>query len=289
LRLGRNINAQWNDDGHNVLHVLLTGEDSGYYLDYADQPVWKLARCLAEGFVYQGEHSDYTGEPRGMPSGHLSPTAFVLFLQNHDQVGNRAFGERLTTLVEPAALEAAIGLLMLSPQIPLLFMGEEVASRTPFLFFTDHHAELGDKVREGRRSEFARFPAFADPVSRERIPDPNALQTFSASVPQADPLLGPEREALYRRLIDLRAREIVPRLDGAYALAAEAVGSKAVVARWQLGDGTVMTVATNLDAEAVALDAPAGTLLFTNREMPPGRLPGHCTCVFLDMPRSAND
>ena len=92
-----------------------------------------------------------------MPSGHLPPTAFVLFLQNHDQIGNRAFGERLTTLVEPAALEAAIALMMLCPQIPLLFMGEEDASRTPFLFFTDHGAELADAVREGRRSEFSQF------------------------------------------------------------------------------------------------------------------------------------
>jgi malto-oligosyltrehalose trehalohydrolase len=289
LRLGKNINAQWNDDGHNVMHVLLTGEDSGYYLDYADQPAWKLARCLAEGFVYQGEHSHYMGEPRGMPSGHLPPTAFVLFLQNHDQVGNRAFGERLTTLVESAALEAAIGLLMLSPQIPLLFMGEEKASRTPFLFFTDHHTELGDKVREGRRNEFAKFPAFADAATRERIPDPNAAETFAASVPHADPSLGPAREALYRRLIDLRAREIVPRLEGAYALTAEAVGPKAVIARWQLRDGAILTVATNLDTKPVALDPPAGRLLFANREMPPDLLPGHCTCAFLDMPHSVND
>ena len=96
--LGKDIDAQWNDDGHNVLHVLLTGEDAGYYLDYADQPAWKLARCLSDGFIYQGEQSRYTGEQRGMPSGHLPPTAFVLFLQNHDQIGNRAFGERLTAL-----------------------------------------------------------------------------------------------------------------------------------------------------------------------------------------------
>ena len=256
--LGKDIDAQWNDDGHNVLHVLLTGEDGGYYLDYADQPAWKLARCLAEGFIYQGEQSHYTGEPRGMPSGHLPPTAFVLFLQNHDQIGNRAFGERLTALVEPAALEAAIALLMLCPQIPLLFMGEETASRTPFLFFTDHHAELADAVREGRRSEFAKFPAFADPASRERIPDPNAPETFAASVPHADPVLGPAREALYRRLIALRATAIVPRLDGARALTAEVIGPKAVVARWRLGDGAILTLASNLDADAVPLDLPAG-------------------------------
>ncbi len=113
-----------------------------------------------------------------MPSSHLPPTAFVLFLQNHDQIGNRAFGERLTSLVQPAALEAAIALMLLCPQIPLLFMGEECASRTPFLFFTDHGAELADAVREGRRGEFAKFPTFADPASRERIPDPNAPETY---------------------------------------------------------------------------------------------------------------
>jgi maltooligosyltrehalose trehalohydrolase len=280
--LGKDIDAQWNDDGHNVLHVLLTGEDGGYYLDYADQPARKLARCLAEGFIYQGEHSRYTGEPRGVPSDHLPPSAFVLFLQNHDQTGNRAFGERLTSLVEPAALEAAIALLLLCPQIPLLFMGEECASRTPFLFFTDHHDELADAVREGRRGEFARFPAFADPAGRERIPDPNAPGTFAASQPQADPLLGPAREALYRRLIGLRATAIVPRLDGARALAAEVVGPKAVVARWRLGDGAVLTLASNLDGDPVPIDLPAGRVLFASTAMLPGRLPGHCTCAFID-------
>ena len=227
-------------------------------------PRWKLARCLTEGFVYQGEHARYTGEPRGMPSGHLPPTAFVLFLQNHDQIGNRAFGERLTTLTEPAALEAAIALLMLCPQIPLLFMGEECASRAPFLFFTDHGAELADAVRQGRRAEFAKFPAFADPATRERIPDPNAPETFAASLPQADPALGPAREALYRRLIELRAMAIVPRLDGARALTAEVVGPKAVVARWRLGDGAILTLASNLDAGAISMDLPAGRLLFAS-------------------------
>ncbi len=185
--LAKDVDAQWNDDAHNALHVLLTGEDGGYYADYAVKPAEKLARCLAEGFCFQGEYSNYLGAPRGMPSNHLPPTAFVLFLQNHDQIGNRAFGGRLTTLTDPAALEAAIALVMLSPQIPLLFMGEETASRTPFLFFTDHATDLADAVREGRRNEFARFPAFADPIKRKQIPDPNAPSTFEASAPHRDP------------------------------------------------------------------------------------------------------
>jgi maltooligosyltrehalose trehalohydrolase len=280
--LERDVDAQWNDDGHNVLHVLLTGEASGYYQDYVDQPAWKLARCLAEGFIYQGEHTLYTGDARGMPSAHLPPTAFVLFLQNHDQIGNRAFGERLTTLTDPAALEAAIALQILCPQIPLLFMGEETASRTPFLFCTDHAPQLADAVREGRRNEFAKFPAFADPGNRARIPDPNAPDTFAASVPRGDPAQGAAREALYRRLLGLRASVIVPRLAGARALSAEVVGPKAVLARWRLGDGAVLTLATNLDPHPVAIDIAGGQPLFTNAPVSDGRLPGYCTCAYLD-------
>jgi malto-oligosyltrehalose trehalohydrolase len=280
--LERDCDAQWNDDGHNVLHVLLTGEHGGYYGDYVDRPAEKLARCLADGFIYQGELSQYQGGTRGMPSAHLPPTAFVLFLQNHDQIGNRAFGERLTVLAETQALEAAIALLLLCPQIPLLFMGEETASRTPFLFFTGHHAELADAVREGRRNEFARFPAFADPAVRERIPDPNAERTFLASIPHGDIEFGAAREALYRRLLSLRRSVIVPRLAGARSLDAHALGSKAVVARWRMGDGAVLTLASNLGSEAVALEPPSGTLLFVSTDAVANVLPGYCTCVWID-------
>jgi maltooligosyltrehalose trehalohydrolase len=285
--LAKEVDAQWNDDGHNVLHVLLTDEDGGYYADYADKPAEKLARCLADGFIFQGEYSDYLGAPRGMPSGHLPPTAFVLFLQNHDQIGNRAFGERLTTLADPAALEAAIALVMLCPQIPLLFMGEETASRTPFLFFTEHGSELADAVREGRRNEFARFAAFSDPAKRAHIPDPNAARTFETSVAHGDLTLGAKREALYRQLIDLRLTEIVPRLNATRSVEARAIGQKAVVARWQLGDGAMLTLATNLDAQPIPIAPPAGSLLFANvvdaiSLARSGWLPGHCTYVFLD-------
>ncbi|MGC8073566.1 malto-oligosyltrehalose trehalohydrolase, partial [Salmonella enterica] len=118
------------------------------------------ARCLQQGFVYQGEVSPYSGEPRGEPSADLPPTAFVNFLQNHDQIGNRAFGERLTVLAHPLALHAAQALILLAPQVPMLFMGEECAAREPFLYFTDHQGELADAVREGRRKEFGEFGRF---------------------------------------------------------------------------------------------------------------------------------
>ncbi|RRW38150.1 malto-oligosyltrehalose trehalohydrolase, partial [Stutzerimonas stutzeri] len=144
--------AQWNDDGHNVLHALLTDESQGYYADYHQDATTKLARFLGEGFIYQGQ-SNRRGEARGEPSGHLPPTSFVLFLQNHDQTGNRAFGERLVSLADADALRAATAVLLLSPMVPLLFMGEEWGARQPFLFFTSHHGELADAVREGRRNE----------------------------------------------------------------------------------------------------------------------------------------
>lgn len=281
--LQRDVNAQWNDDGHNALHALLTDESGGYYADYADRPADKLARCLAEGWAFQGEFSNYLGNTRGSPSKHLPPTAHVLFLQNHDQVGNRAFGERLTTLVPPAALEAAITLLLLSPQIPLLFMGEETASRLPFLFFTDHRDELARAVREGRRNEFARFPDFADPDRRARIPDPNDPATFETSVPRPDPQQGAAREALYRRLITLRQSHIMPRLHGARGLEARVLDRKAVMASWRLGDGTTLTIATNLDARPVPLAHPSGRLIFASVDLFPDALPGHCTAAFLDI------
>ncbi len=181
LYLTHDFDAQWNDDAHHVLHVLLTGEREGYYEDYIDKPAERLARCLQDGFIYQGEPSPHRGgKPRGSPSAALPPTAFVLFLQNHDQIGNRAFGDRLTTLADPRALEAATALQLLAPQIPLIFMGEETASEAPFLFFTDHNPELAKAVREGRKAEFSTFSQFSDPALIARLPDPNARETFRA-------------------------------------------------------------------------------------------------------------
>ena len=259
-RLDGSYDAQWNDDFHNVLHVLLTDEAHGYYKDFAEAPVDKLARCLAEGFIYQGQGSpNQKGRPRGTPSGHLSPIRFVSFLQNHDQIGNRAMGERLTVLTSPERLRAATGLLLLCPQIPLTFMGDETGSQAPFLFFTDFHDELADAVREGRRGEFAGFPAFADPDARAAIPDPNAAATFEASRPVA----GPNAEAwrgLYTRLLTLRHERIMPHLDDAEALGAEVIGEKAVVARWRLGP-VRLTLAINLGDAPVALAAPEGVLV----------------------------
>jgi maltooligosyltrehalose trehalohydrolase len=256
------FDAQWNDDFHNVMHVLLTGETGAYYKDFADHPAEKLARCLAEGFIYQGEPSpNHDGLPRGEASDDLPATAFVSFLQNHDQVGNRAFGERLVELAPPQALHAATALMLLSPQIPLLFMGEDVGARTPFLFFTDFHDELADAVREGRRKEFAKFPDFTDPRTRARIPDPNALQTFERSRPQPGDDAEEWRTA-YRKLLSIRREHLIPRLRGAVSDGASVFGEKAVLGRWRLADGTRLTLAVNLSKGRASFPTqPLGTSL----------------------------
>src|SRR5690606_30237765 len=156
--------GEWNDDWHHVAHVLASGESEGYYRDYSDDPRGDMSIALATGFVQQGRPSPFReGASRGKPSAHLPPVAFVNFLQNHDQTGNRAFGERLTTMAEPRAIEVLTALLLPSPHTPLLFMGEEWGETRPFQFFTDFHGDLAVAVREGRRREFARWRHFADP------------------------------------------------------------------------------------------------------------------------------
>ena len=283
--------AQWNDDAHHVLHVLLTGETDGYYVDFADAPADKLARCLSEGFVYQGQPSIFrNGVRRGEPSKDLPPTAFVMFLQNHDQIGNRAFGERLSGLVEPAAMDAAYALLLLCPQIPLLFMGEEHGSKQPFLFFTSYpDEELAEAVREGRRGEFANAKGFADPEVRHRIPDPNHPDTFEMSRPDLAALDDPAIARLHR-LIALRREFIVPRLEGARSLGAEAVGPHAVVARWHMGDGAVLTIAVNLGPTEVTIPGHrfhlGGQLIHAtptiDADDPNDCLPAHATWALIE-------
>jgi maltooligosyltrehalose trehalohydrolase len=284
--LESHFEAQWNDDGHNVLHHLLTGEREAYYADYCEEPTKKLATVLGEGFIYQGQNNRH-GKTRGEPSGHLEPSSFVLFLQNHDQTGNRALGDRLITLAEPEALKAATALLLLSPMIPLLFMGEEWGSRTPFLFFTDFHDELADAVREGRRNEFAEFGAFNDPESRARIPDPNAVDTFEQSRPDfasAESAEHAEWYRLYRDLLALRAEQITPRIAGSKALGAEIHAEGAVTARWEMGDGQVLRIDLNLTPDDISILPVQSTPLHANRQTVidaarSGTLQGHSALV----------
>lgn len=260
--------AQWNDDIHHVLHVLACGESDGYYADYAVEPARLLGRCLAEGFAYQGDSSAFRdGEIRGEISSHLPPTAFVDFLQTHDQIGNRAFGERLCHLAAPNAMEAVTALLLLAPQPPMLFMGEEFSAAQPFLFFCDFGPELARAVTEGRRREFSRFTRFADPAERERIPDPNAEATFAACVLDWDSIaLAPHHAVLelHRRLLALRRQWIAPRLAGMGNGAPQCalLAERALHVNWQLGDGSRLSLTANLGGEAVETAPASGALIF---------------------------
>lgn len=261
--------AEWNDDFHHAAHVAATGETEGYYIDYTPGPVGHLARVLTEGFAYQGEVSQFWGEaPRGVSSAHLPPTAFVNFIQNHDQVGNRAFNERLTTLAPTEAVEALTAILILGPHIPMLFMGEEWGEVRPFAFFTDFHGKLADAVREGRRREFRRFAQFADEANRARIPDPNALSTFESSRLDWDRLAseaGRSRFDLVHRLLEIRRREIVPRLGAmrSYAGTTGSVDGNALGACWTIGDGARLSMVANLgDLPAAAPIELKGAVLY---------------------------
>jgi malto-oligosyltrehalose trehalohydrolase len=242
--------------------VLVTGEDRGYYGDYADRPIEHLGRALAAGFAYQGEASAHRhGQQRGEPSGHLPATAFVSFLQNHDQIGNTPFGSRIGTVAPEPLLHAAITIVLLSPQIPMLFMGEEWGSARPFPFFCDFAPPLDQAVREGRRREFAHYPEFADPDAQQRIPDPTAEATFAMA--RLD-WTEHEREEhaswldRYRCLLAIRRREIVPRLQamqpgGTYRV----IGPAALRVEWRLGDGSALVLLANFGGRPAALVEPA--------------------------------
>jgi maltooligosyltrehalose trehalohydrolase len=247
--------AQWNDDVHHSLHVILTGETHSYYLDYRDEPHALLARALAEGFAYQGQHSAHTGGARGEKSGDLRPTAFINFLQNHDQIGNRALGERITSLVEdPAALRASSSILLLAPSPPMIFMGEEWAADEPFPWFCDFEPQLLAIVTAAREREFPGAPA------------PGELSTFRSA--QLD--WGARRQSAharvlthYRRLLTVRRRDINPLLPLIRCgHATHASGSTAFAVDWRAHDQVLHLIA-NLGPSPAPLPArAAGRVVF---------------------------
>lgn len=260
------FDAQWDDDVHHCMHVILTGETDGYYEDYAEEPHALLCRCLAEGFAYQGEISKHEGDQaRGEPSVHLPPSAFMPFLQNHDQIGNRAFGDRLTASVQSEdALRAATAILLLSPLPPLLFMGEEWQAPEPFAFFCDFKGELAQAVREGRRREFARFTKFRGDIE---IPDAVSEETFrSACLDWSKTTQAPHAQSLdfYRRLLTIRHRDIAPltaSITRSTCVKLEANGAFAV--DWTTRDGAVLHLLANLNsAPSPAVGRAAGRVVF---------------------------
>jgi maltooligosyltrehalose trehalohydrolase len=264
--------AQWNDDYHHAWHVTLTGESAGYYGDYQRSPRADLARALASGFVYQGETSAFWGnKPRGEPSGKLPPATFVNFLQNHDQIGNRPFGDRLEALAAPEAIEAALAVTLLAPAIPMLFMGEEWGSKAPFPFFCDFEGDLAAAVRRGRKQEYK----WAYEKYGEEVPDPLELSTLQSAVldwQMRDTPAGAKRLALVRELLAIRRREIAPRSAGASFGSAQVTGDGLLTADWRMNDGATLRLTANLSNDmAHHATQMAGTPIWGGE--PGGQLP----------------
>jgi maltooligosyltrehalose trehalohydrolase len=226
--------ALWADDFHHQIHVTATGERDGYYAAY-EQGAARVARCIQDGWLYQGQHSPATKSPRGAPANALAASAFVYCIQNHDQIGNRALGERLHHLTDLAVYLAASLLLLSLPMTPLLFMGQEWAASSPFLYFTDHDAELGRLIREGRRAEFAHFGAFGDGAGATEVPDPQAEATFRASQLNWSERETPEHARtlkLYRAALALRKSDPVLADASRERLHAHAHENVVTVRRW---------------------------------------------------------
>jgi malto-oligosyltrehalose trehalohydrolase len=245
--------AQWNDDYHHAWHVLLTGESSGYYRDYG--PTRQLEKTLSEGFAFQGETSTHRKGPRGEPSGHLPPTAFVNFIQNHDQIGNRPLGERLTTLCPLEPLAAALAILLLQPSPPLLFMGEEWGATEPFPFFCDFKGELADAVRNGRKKEFSESYA----RHGDDIPDPLSANTRASAMLDWDVTTrgaNAERLALTRALLAVRKRAVMPLLTSMHGGNKASIKDNILIARWPAGAVTLQLLANlaNSPAQRPVLD-----------------------------------
>jgi maltooligosyltrehalose trehalohydrolase len=263
--------AQWNDDYHHAWHVLLTGEEAGYYRDYSD-PTKHVERTLGEGFAYQGEpspHRDY--QLRGEPSGGLPRSAFVNFLQNHDQIGNRPMGDRLSALVDPKALEAAHAVLLLQPSPPMLFMGEEWGATEPFPFFCDFKGDLADAVRKGRKKEFA--DAYAKHGGE--IPDPLLRSTFESARIDWDARGKPghaERLILTKALLAVRKKSIAPLLPAMTGAGDVRFSHGVLTARWPAGKQSLMLLA-NMSDETTARpkDLKWGTAIWG--DAPPVELP----------------
>jgi maltooligosyltrehalose trehalohydrolase len=242
---GWGLDGVWADDLHHQLRVALAGDRDGYYADYSGSTA-DIAATLAHGWFFTGQYSSYLGAPRGTDPAGIDLRRFVVCLQNHDQVGNRALGERLHHQIDLAAWRAALVLLLTAPETPLLFMGQEWAATTPFLYFTDHQADLGRLVTEGRRHEFARFATFADAGARERIPDPQACSTVEASrLHWTEATVEPHASILRLHTALLALRRTVPALAASARdedVVVDALGADTIAMRRASGPGIVVVV-----------------------------------------------
>jgi maltooligosyltrehalose trehalohydrolase len=254
---GYGMDAQWSDDFHHALHAVLTGERAGYYADFGT--VGQLAKALRQAFVYDGCYSPYRRRLHGRPPAGIPATRFLEYLQNHDQVGNRAKGERSSMLMSTSLLKVAAALVVLGPSVPMLFQGEEWGASTPFLYFTDHDdPELGKAVTEGRRREFAAFGW--DPAE---VPDPQDPETFYRSKLDWDERARPPHAELldwHTRLIRLR-RSTADLRDGRFEGVRVDFDADA---RWLLFTHGTVTVACNLGDKPAKVPIPPGETVLSS-------------------------
>ena len=249
------------------MHLLLSGETSGYYQDYTQESVKQLSSCLSEGFAYQGEHSSYRKRPRGEPSAHLPPTAFISFLQNHDHVGNRALGERITDLCSPEAMRAATAIILLAPEIPLLFMGQEWAAKTPFPFFCDLAPHFGKKAVKGRRNELKNHLQFNLPENIKRSPDPTDHKTFQAAILdwyEKNHSFHKEWLEFHKNLLSIRKQQVIPLISNSIENNAAVTCEHPMSVNWTLGAGKKLSLMANLTNESMKIDyAFSGRFIYT--------------------------
>jgi maltooligosyltrehalose trehalohydrolase len=270
---GYGLDCVWADDTHHVLRRLTAGDTDGYYSAY-EGSVEELSQALRQGWLYEGRHYAPTDEQRGTPSAGLRPSQFVHCIQNHDQVGNRAFGERLNHDIELDLYRAVSALLLLTPYTPMLWMGQEWAASSPFLYFTDHPDELGRLVTEGRREEFGKFARFSDPELRQRIPDPQGRDTFERSrldwkELQRDPHRGVL--ALYRELLQLRRFHGAMRSSARDTWRVEAAGENTLLLERRGDHGAALQLVVNFRGDSsVPLQAGQWRLLLHSEDAPFG-------------------
>lgn len=277
---GFGMDAQWSDDFHHALHALLTGERNGYYSDFG--AVEQLATALKHAYVYAGGYSAFRERKHGRPTTGLPGARFLGYLQNHDQVGNRASGERASMLASPGLLKVGAALVLTSPFVPLLFMGEEWGASTPFLYFTDHGAELGRAVSEGRRREFEAFG-----WRPEDVPDPQDEATFARSkLDWSEPQRGNHAELLnwHRALVSLRRATPDLLEDDLNAVSVRYDED----ARWLVLERGAITVACNLGPKPAEVQLSASrraSVLLTSTHEPGAdadaiRLPAESVTIY---------
>jgi maltooligosyltrehalose trehalohydrolase len=288
------MDAVWADDFHHQVRVTLTGERDGYYGGY-EPGIEGIAKVIERGWLYEGQVFPLSGRPRGRPLGNIGTHSLVYCIQNHDQVGNRALGERITSQTDLDTYCAISTLLLFLPSTPVLFMGQEWAASTPFLFFSDHDAELGEAISRGRREEFKHFDAFSDPASRAKIPDPQAVDTFERCRLRWDERREPEHARVldvYRELLTLRKTDEVLTPGGFGKLRADVVSGLLRVTRFAGGDERVLLV--NLGSAPLSLEprgvAPHKKVLFSSgSKIVANRVPAHTAVILATLYVGASD